>query len=71
MIPAGGSVNILSPNFPDDYASNTYCFWTIKAETGKQVWLAINSFMTGECSVKIKHDFSVIMPKYLPKLFRD
>ena len=53
MIPAGGSVNILSPNFPSDYASDTYCFWTIKAETGKQVWLAIDSFMTGKPSVKI------------------
>ncbi|XP_038048814.1 uncharacterized protein LOC119722655 [Patiria miniata] len=45
-VPAGGNVTVMSPNYPSDYPSNSYCFWTIVGQSGQALRADIVSFST-------------------------
>ncbi|XP_077864849.1 cubilin-like [Saccoglossus kowalevskii] len=45
-IPAGGSVSIRSPYYPDIYDHNMFCEWRVTAETGRNIRVVIQEFQT-------------------------
>ncbi|XP_077981827.1 cubilin-like [Glandiceps talaboti] len=46
VVPADGSIDVMSPNYPDDYSNDVACDWTVNSTTGRRIRVVYNDFHT-------------------------